>query len=450
MRATDRATGTVFQSDFTPEEFAARRERIFDVIGPDSVALLQGAPAVRGFQVFRQSSEFYYCCGLEAPRAYLLLDGRDRSTCAFLPSRGNRPLADSFVAIEDAAEIAEALGLTELRSPAELEGCLVGAAAIYTPHSPAEGQCSSRDVLAYGDKLAREDPWDGAPTREEHLLSLLAARFPEAEVRDLTPVLDDLRRVKSPAEVELIRRASQLSALAVREAMKATRPGLAEYQLMAIARYVYYLYGARGEGYREILPSGANVWHGHYFLNHNLLREGDWVLMDCAPDYGYYTSDIGRIWPVSGTYAPWQRELYGFVVEYHKALLREIRPGRMADEIMDAVAAEMRPVVDSRVWSKPTYLDAARRFLDFRGHLSHPVGLAVHDVGPYTPYPLEPGVTFTVDPQLWVPEEGLYVRVEDTVTVTADGIEVLTADAPLELDDVEALMREESRLPMEL
>ncbi len=132
----------------------------------------------------------------------------------------------------------------------------------------------------------------------------------------------------------------------------------------------------------------------------------------------------------------------GFMVEYHKTILPLIRPGRTADEIHAEAAAAMAKVVERTNFSKPIYEAAARRTLEFKGHLSHPVGMAVHDDGGYRAQPLRPGVVFTVDPQMWVPEEKVYIRCEDTVAVTPDGIENLTALAPLDLAAVEAAMRE--------
>ena len=215
----------------------------------------------------------------------------------------------------------------------------------------------------------------------------------------------------------------------------------------AIANYVFHYHGARGEGYRSIIPSGERAWHGHYGWNDGPLADGDLILMDTAPEYAYYTSDIGRMWPVNGRYVPWQRELYGFMVDYHKALLARIRPGVTADQVMDEAAAAMRSRVEAASFPKPDYEAAARRALDFRGHMSHPVGMAVHDVGNYRPLPLAPGMVFTVDPQLWVPEERLYIRCEDTVAVTAEGIENLTAAAPLDLDEVESIVGRGAAFP---
>ena len=164
--------------------------------------------------------------------------------------------------------------------------------------------------------------------------------------------------------------------------------------------------------------------------------------MDYAPDYRGYTSDIGRMWPVDGRYSAWQRELYGFVLDYHDELLARIAPGRTPDEIMDGAAEAMRARIDATSWSRPHYRVAVEEALAFRGHLSHPVGMAVHDVGDYRGRPLEPGLVFAVDPMIWVPEERLYVRVEDTIAVTDDGIENLTGFVPRAMDDVERLQAE--------
>lgn len=430
-------------TDFPPEEFIARREKICDAIG-EAHALLQGAPAPRGYVVFRQTNEFFYCCGLETPQAYLLLDGARRRAMLYLPERGGAQLGEGAPpGLEDADLVKAITGVDEVYPREALADHLAAAKVVYTPHAPAELRAATRDGLQWADQMAARDPWDGQPAREQRLIALLRSRFPGIEVRDLTPILDELRSVKSPREIAVMRRAGRLCALAVREAMRVTRPGLFEYQLGALANYIYAVNGAQGEGYRPIIAGGENIWHVHYFLNNSPLKDGDLVLMDVAPECNYYTSDIGRMWPVNGTYAPWQRELYGYIVAYHKTLLARIRPGVTPDQVMDEAAAEMRRVWENWRFSKDIYREGARRTLEFRGHLSHPVGMAVHDDGDYRHRPLRPGTVFSVDPQMWIPEERLYIRVEDTVVVTEGGVENLTAAAPLELDDVEALIRTE-------
>jgi len=240
----------------------------------------------------------------------------------------------------------------------------------------------------------------------------------------------------------LLRKAGKLTALGIIEAMRSTKPGVIEYQLDAAMRYHYLINGARDAGYNAIIAGGDNAWYGHYSANNCPLLDGDLVLVDCAPDYHYYTSDIGRMWPVNGHYSPVQRELYGFIVKYHKVLLSLIRPGLTDTWILQKAATEMLNVIENTGFSKEIYEASARRALEFPYHMSHCVGMAVHDVGHYRGKELKPGMVFAVDPMMWIPEERLYIRAEDTVAVTEEGIENFTSDAPLELSDVEALMRE--------
>jgi Xaa-Pro aminopeptidase len=436
------------QTAFPAEEFLARRSRIFDAIESGAYALLQSAPAPRGYVVFRQTNEFFYCCGLETPQAYLLMNGAERRSTLYLPERGKAQLGEGAPpGVEDVELVKGLTGVEEVCDRGRLSEHLVEAKVVYTPHAPAELRAATRDGLLWADQMAARDPWDGQASREQRLIALLRSRFPKIEVRDLTPVLDELRSVKSPREVAVMRRSGRLCAQAIREAMRASRPDVIERQLGALANYIYAVNGAQGEGYRPIIATGENIWHIHYFLNNRPLKDGELVLMDVAPECNYYTSDIGRMWPVNGTYAPWQRELYGYIVEYHKVVLSRIRPGVTPDQVMDEAAEVMQEIWANWEFSKDVYREGARRTLEFRGHLSHPVGMAVHDDGGYHHRPLVPGTVFSVDPQMWIPEERLYIRVEDTVVVTDDGIENLTSAAPLELDDVEALMREETPFP---
>ena len=438
-----------YQADFPPEEFRARWARLFDRIGADAVAIVQGAPLARGFVYPRQSNEFYYLCGVETPHAYLVLDGRSRKTTLYLPPRNERLERSEgrVLSADDAGRVTALTGADEVRSTREMAGewasSIGRVSAIYTPFQPAEGQGESRGELRAANLAAVDDPWDGRLPREARFVELVRARFPRAEVRDLSPVLDELRSVKSPREVALIRRASQIAGLGVLEAMRSTEPGVWEYQLDAAARYVFLVNGARLEGYRSITASGTdNINNAHYYRNDRQAQGGDLVLMDFAPDYRYYTSDVGRMWPVSGAFAPWQRELLQFVLRYRNETLRRIRPGVSGQQIHNEVQAAMMPVLESATFSKPAYAAAARTLVETGGGaLSHPVGMAVHDVGGYRDL-LKPGHVFSVDPQLWVPEERLYIRYEDTIVVTETGIENFTDFLPSELADIERLVQE--------
>lgn len=444
-----------YQTDFPPEEFAARRAKIFEKIGERALAVIQGAPAVNGFKVFRQSNEFYYLCGIETPHAYLLLDGRTRKTTLYLPHRDEQRERNEgkVLSAEDADLVKQLTGIDAVR-PLEMMprdwiwSSLVRlpAPAIYTPFSPSETEADSRDESLSGNAGIAADPWDGRPTREGHFIHLLRTRYPQFEIRDLSPLLDEMRLIKSPREIALIRRATQLAGLGLMEAMRCSAPGVYEYQLDAAARYIFQINGARREGYPSITAGGANAWLGHYFHNSDALQDGDLVLMDYAPDYRYYTSDIARMWPVNGKFTPAQRELCGFILAYRNTLLKHIRPGVSANQIMDECAAVMEKYLNSATFSKPIHAKACREALKFRGHLSHPVGMAVHDVGDYKKSLLQPGMVFSIDPMIWIPEEKQYVRIEEVVAVTETGVENFSDFVPAELDEIENLMKEEGVL----
>ena len=440
-----------YQSDFPPEELAARRARVLDAIGDDAIAIVQGAATAPGFVVFRQSNEFYYLTGLEVPQSYLLLDGRRRRSLLFLPHRDARRERGEgkTLSAEDAELVMELTGVDAVHGNDNLARQLYSfalrppAATLYTFFSPAEGRAQSRDENLIGRAAIVSDPWDGRPSREGQFLQLLRTRYPEFQLEDLTPILDRMRIVKSPREIDLIRRASEIAGLGIMEAIRSSGPEVMEYQLDAAARYVFRVNGAQGEGYRSITAAGTNAYFGHYYRNDSALRDGDLILMDYAPDYRYYTSDVARMWPVNGKFDPGQRRLYGFIVEYSKALMKRLRPGVTADTIMDETAEEMEVYLDTLAFEKPSYEKAAREALVFRGHLSHPVGLAVHDVGNYRAKPLEPGIVLSIDPMLWVHEERLYVRMEDTVVITEGGVENFTDFMPDTFEEIEALMTEE-------
>ena len=430
-----------YQTDFPPGEFERRRERICQKIG-DARAVVAGGPATGAFDRFRQTNEFYYLCGVEVPHAYLMLNGKMRWTTLYLPRRDAKLERSEGAQLNssDPEYACSVTGVDEVKPIERLAEDIREASRIFTPCAPAEGREASRDTLLHARHQIESDPWDGRPSSEQWFRQKLAAAAPQAEFHDLSPVLDEMRLIKSSREIELMRRAGRLTAQAVIEAMKITQPGHFEFELGAVADYVYLRSGARGPGYRPIIASGPNIWNAHYYRNDRLMLAGDLVLMDYAPDVNCYTSDIGRMWPVDGTYSPVQRELYGFVVEYHKVLLKLIRPKQTVAELAKEAAVATEPIWAEWAWSKPAYREAAKKMIDSEVAFTHPVGMAVHDVGAYKQAPLEPGLVFALDPQLWVPDEELYIRVEDTVVVTPDGVESLTRSAPLELDAVEQLI----------
>jgi Xaa-Pro aminopeptidase len=440
-----------YQTDFSKEELAARRAAIYASIGNKAVAVLQGAAGIPGFTVFRQANNFYYLSGIESPHAYLLLNGRNKTSTLYLPHRdvGMEQNQGKVLSMEDAALIKQLTGIERVKGLEDLSADLSGtgllrppAPKLYTEFSPAETGNDSRDEILAGQARDAADPWDGKPTREAAFIGKIRERFPQFEIHDLTPVLDSMRTIKSPAEIALIRKATQIAGLGIMEAMRSTQPNVYEYQLDAAAKYIFYLHGARGDAYPSIIGGGTNAYMGHYFHKTDPLKDGDLVLMDYAPDYRYYVSDVTRIWPVNGKFTPEQRELYNFIVAYRDALFRYIKPGATADEILDKAAADMKQYLVGKRFLKPAHLKAVEEGLKFRGHFQHPVGMAVHDVGIVRGVPLRPGMVFTIDPMIWIHEERLYIRIEDMALVTETGVENLSGFVPSKLEDVEALIKE--------
>ncbi|HEY6064898.1 MAG TPA: Xaa-Pro peptidase family protein, partial [Thermoanaerobaculia bacterium] len=451
----------LFSTDFPPEEFAKRRAAVFDAIGPKAVAILQGAPTPVGYSRFRQSNDFYYLSGVEVPNAYLLLDPVEKRTALYLPHRNDRREQGEgkVLSAEDADEVRKLSGVDAVFGTdllAEHLARLVQRRAsltAYTPLFPPEGTAESRDLALRRVAELGSDGWDSGPSRAGDFVRKLRDRLPNLAIADLSPTLDRLRLIKSPREIAMIGRATKLSGLALLEAMRSTRPGQYERELDAVAKFVYYRNGAQGDAYYSLIASGQNAWWPHYNAGKRKMEDGDFLLMDYAPDFGYYMSDVTRMWPVNGTFSQWQRDLYGFYRACYEAILNAIRPGVDAATIMKAAAKEMDRALATAKFSKEIYRKAAENFVkEYRAaadgpdaSLGHWVGMATHDDGPHEG-PLKPGMVFTIEPALRVPEEKIYVRLEDLIVITEKGRDVLSDFVPRDMAAIEKVMKEEGLL----
>jgi Xaa-Pro aminopeptidase len=451
-----------FTTDFPAEEFAQRRAKIFDSIGNNGIALIQGEPSPRGYTRFRQSNEFYYLCGIEVPHAYLVLNGARRTATVYLPNRneGRERSEGKVLSAEDAEMVKKLSGVNDVFSTAILGEHLGGftrsgqITTIFIPFNPPEGTAMSRDLAIRAIADVAADPWDGSVPREGRFITLLREKYPQFEIKNLSPTLDKLRLIKSPREINLIRKASRLSGLALMEAMRSTVPGITEFELDGMAKYIYYRNGAQGDAYYSLIASGTNAWYPHYNAGKRVMNDGDFLLMDYAPDVGYYMSDVTRMIPVNGKFNNWQRELYGFYLDCYKAILKNIKPGLTAQAIKQKASLEMQQVLSRSKFSKPIYEKAAREFVESyqksadnpQTSLGHWIGMATHDVGGQDGSPLRTGMVFSIEPALRVPEEKIYIRLEDVIVITDKGADILTTFVPMEISDIEKLMKEEGML----
>ena len=446
----------LFTSDFTPEEFAQRREKIYDAIGPNSIAIIQGETAPRGYVKFRQTNEFYYLTGIEVAGAYLMLEGASRRATLYLPHRnaGRERGEGKVLSAEDGEFLIDTIGFDAVYGPEHISENLGrmtrrnSSLITYTPFSPPEGAVESRDLAMRFQTDILSDPWDGRTSRHGHFMNLLTERFPEIRLKNLTPILDQLRLIKSEAELKLIRKATRLSSLGLMESMRSTVPGMKEYELDAVSKYIFTRNGGQGDAYYSLIASSINAYFPHYHQGARTMLDGDFLLMDYAPDYGYYMSDITRMWPVNGKFSSDQRDLYGFYLACYKSILYNIKPYKTAKEIGAIAIIEMEEHLAKATFSKDIYKKAAENFVanykrgnKNRSTLGHFVGMATHDVGSIDGQYL-PGMVFTIEPALRVPEEMIYIRLEDLIIIGENGAEIVSDFAPMDINGIEKLMKE--------
>jgi Xaa-Pro aminopeptidase len=409
--------------------FAARRESLMNRIG-DSVAVLEGAPDTRAYTEFRQDNNFYYLTGAEVPNALLLIDGIQRRCVLFLPPRDLETEHWEGPSLFAGPEARMETGIDEVleisRFGEELDRRKNRLRILYVPLSPEETAATSRDRASDHDAARGRDIWDGRISREAAFEKSLKSRLGDSvSVKDLSPILDDMRRLKDAQEIGCLREAGRISALGMKEAMRAAGPGIYEFQVAAAAEFIFSWRGAQGPAFFPIVGSGPNSCLVHYNKNKRKMEAGEIVLMDFGADYRYYQSDITRTFPVSGKFSEEQARIYRIVLDAQKAALEKVRPGATFDSLRNAA----REVLERHGYA------------DFMTHaVSHYIGMSTHDVGESIPF--EPGVVITVEPGVYMPDKNLGIRIEDTVLVTRNGYEILTGEVPKEIAEIEKLMSE--------
>ena len=170
------------------------------------------------------------------------------------------------------------------------------------------------------------DPWDGGKSRETLFIEKVRAAAPALDVKDLDPLIDALRFIKSPREIALIRESTRIAGVAMMEAMRSARPGMYEYEIEAIGDYIFKAHNSQGAAYFALVAAGKNSHYPHYHSAQTQTKDGDLVLFDYAPDYKYYASDVTREFPINGKFTADQRELYGIYVKLYTALMTSIKP----------------------------------------------------------------------------------------------------------------------------
>jgi len=365
---------------------------------------------------FRQSNTFYYLTGLETPDAWLLLVAGPDSleTLLFLPPRD--PVQERWTGVR--------LG------PDSLAARLSGIPRVVVLDS-LDRALEAAWQRAGGPLYV---PLDVTTEMEPRVRDLVFRRPHASDVRNLGPITDSLRMVKDPDELRRLRRAIAITVQGHMAALGVVAPGRWEYQVEAVIEEQFRWQGADRMGFPSIIGSGPNSTTLHYDVNRRAMREGELVVIDIGAEWGQYTADVTRTLPVSGRFTARQRAIYEVVLGAQRAAFDAARPGRTLRELRQIAVAYMRERSGDLCGQKTC--DA------FFGHgLSHHLGMDIHDVWVPGRETLESGMVFTIEPGIYLPAEGLGVRIEDDVVVTATGAEWLSADAPRAVEDIERLMR---------
>ncbi|MDQ3426475.1 MAG: Xaa-Pro peptidase family protein [Gemmatimonadota bacterium] len=426
------------QQAFDKAEFAARRAKLLAGM-PDGVAIVLGGMEHAQPVRFRQSPDFYYLTGIEEPGALLVLNGATKNAAVFAMKRPQLGPSGVTPQLRDQETPQERYGLPV--QPMESFFTFLSFAAVnpgvkklYMQVTPPDDLLRARHEVSIFSAQAMDHPLLGQVPVHAQAIERIRAAHPLLQLADVSPLLDELRWVKTPYEIERLRRSGQIGAEAVAEAIRATRPGMYEYEIAAAAQYVNTRLGARGDGFPPIVPSGPLTPIVHYMDNRRQMQAGEIVYIDYGSDWEHYTSDITRTWPVSGKFSTEQEKMYRCVLDARNAIIAAMKPGVTVDGLRDAAEP---------VYTRHGYRDA---FLQTGRYVGHFVGISVHDVGAisgaWARKPFQPGVVFNVEPVLEFPDKQIHLRLEDTILITAAGAENMTAAVPAEVDRVYALVRQ--------
>jgi Xaa-Pro aminopeptidase len=324
-------------------------------------------------------------------------------------------------------EMAAKLGFDDIRETTELEAALssmAGEGTFLTPLAPEEYEATSRDDASSFEAQQTRDAFDGRKSRTQQFKTRLE-EVVHVHVADLTSALDYLRGIKTPEEIEAMRMASKIAAAGHIASMRATKPGMKEWQIGAEATAAFYRLGAPAVSYFPIVGTGRNALILHYTDTGATVQPNDVILMDYAPEWHFYASDVTRSWPASGKFSPEAKKIYEAVLHAQEAGIAAVKPGVSFMEVNKAAMETLQ----KEGFSPFQYMPHG---------LSHPIGMTTHDVGGLGR--LEPGMVFTVEPGIYDAKSGIGVRIEDVVAVTKDGVDVLSKDAPKQVAELEAIV----------
>jgi Xaa-Pro aminopeptidase len=423
--------------EIDPSLFKENRKRFVKLLPPGSLAIFNSNDenprnGDQDFR-FRQNSDLFYLSGINQEQTVLLLfpdsPNEDLQEVLLIREASEKTITweGRKLMQEDARKIS---GIGQVKWLGEMDAVLTEFMA-YAEHV----YLNSNEYPKYHNDVPYRDLRFGKQLRE---------RFPNHDYRRAAPLMHRLRIVKSEPEIELIKKAVEITGKAFRRILKFARPGVKEFEIEAEIQHEFTVNGANGMAYHPIVASGENACFLHYTDNNDECLEGQLLLMDFGAEYANYAADLTRTIPVNGRFSKRQREYYDAVLRVQRAAIRLLVPGNTIDKLNKEVGRMMERemielgLLDSKEVSaqdpdKPLYMKY------FMHGTSHFIGLDVHDVGSkYKPF--RAGMVFTVEPGLYIREEKTGIRLENNVLVTDEGPVDLTAGIPIEPDEIEKLM----------
>ncbi|AMS27409.1 X-Pro aminopeptidase [Bacteroidetes bacterium UKL13-3] len=283
-----------------------------------------------------------------------------------------------------------------------------------------------------------------APYKDLSFALQMRERFPLHHYERAAPIMQRLRSVKSTMEVEYMKHAIEISNKMFHRVLKFVKPGVKEYEIEAEVIHEFVRNGAAGHSFTPIVASGKNACVLHYIDNADVCKDGELLLLDTGTDYGNYISDMTRTFPVNGRFTPRQKDVYNAVLRVMREAKKMLKPGVLLMEYHAEVCKQMeKELVDLKLITMDDIKNqnpALPAFKKYYMHgTSHFLGLDVHDVG-MRYEPMQAGMMFSCEPGIYIPEEGIGIRLENEILITNDGCIDLMEHIPIEADHIEDLM----------
>ncbi|MBT0811844.1 aminopeptidase P N-terminal domain-containing protein [Litoribacter ruber] len=417
--------------------YIRNREKLVDLLKPNSLAIFHSNDIMPtnadGTMPFRQNNDLLYLSGIDQEETVLVI-------CPDFPNEDMREIlfireTNEHIAIWEGhkytkEEAFEASGIKNIQWVQNFDGVVNTLAAL------------SENIYLNTNEHLRADAQ--VESRDARQMKAIREKYPLHHYHRAAPLMHQLRAIKEDLEITQMQVACDITEKAFRRVLSFVKPGVMEYEIEAEYMHEFLRNGSRGFAYTPIIASGANACVLHYIENSRPCNEGDLILFDVGAEYGNYNADMSRTIPVNGRFTKRQREVYDAVLRVQRGAFDILRPGTNIQEYHKEVGRIMeseliglglldRNDVKNQDPKQPLY----KKY--FMHGTSHHIGLDVHDVG--TMYePIRPGMVFTVEPGIYIQEEGLGIRLENDIVIEEDGFFDLMRNIPIEAEEIEGLM----------